>query len=46
MERAGTVDKASLAALPAVQGTPVVPTDAQTKKNSDYLGANWAKAIG
>jgi putative spermidine/putrescine transport system substrate-binding protein len=46
MEKAGTVDKALLAALPTVQGTPVVPTDAQSKKNSDYLGANWAKAIG
>ena len=46
MEKAGTVDKALLAALPPVQGTPVVPTDAQSKKNSDYLGANWAKAIG
>ena len=46
MTKAGTIDKALLAALPPVQGTPVVPTDAQSKKNSDYLGANWAKAIG
>jgi putative spermidine/putrescine transport system substrate-binding protein len=34
-----------LAALPKVDGTPVVPTDAQTKKNADYLGANWSKVI-
>ena len=45
MEKAGTVDKALLAALPAVQGTPVVPTDEQSKKNSEYLGANWSKVI-
>src|SRR6478672_642526 len=45
MEKAGTVDKTLLDALPAVQGTPVVPTDAQSKKMSDYLGANWSKVI-
>ena len=45
MEKAGTVDKALLAALPAVAGTPAIPTDEQTKKNADYLGTNWAKAI-
>src|ERR1700754_1683598 len=45
MEKAGTVDKNLLAALPTVQGTPVVPTDEQSKKLSTYLGENWAKAI-
>jgi putative spermidine/putrescine transport system substrate-binding protein len=45
MEKAGTVDKALLAALPAVNGTPVVPTDAESKKMSEYLGANWSKVI-
>jgi len=45
MEKAGTVDKALLAALPPVHGTPVVPTNEQSKKNSDYLGANWSKVI-
>ena len=45
MEKAGTVDKALLAALPAVQGAPVVPTDDQSKKMSTYLGANWSKVI-
>ena len=45
MEKAGTVDKTALGALPAVQGTPVVPTDAQSKKMAEYLGANWSKVI-
>jgi len=45
MEKAGTVDKTLLAALPAVQGTPVLPTDEQSKKMSEYLGANWSKVI-
>ncbi len=45
MQKAGTVDKTLLAALPAVQGTPVVPTNDQSKKMSDYLGANWSKVI-
>jgi len=45
MEKAGTVDANLLKALPAVAGTPVVPTDAQSKKMSDYLGANWSKVI-
>jgi putative spermidine/putrescine transport system substrate-binding protein len=45
MQKAGTVDKTLLAALPAVNGTPVVPTDAESKKMSEYLGANWSKVI-
>jgi putative spermidine/putrescine transport system substrate-binding protein len=45
MEKAGTIDKTLLGALPAVVGTPVVPTDAQSKKMADYLGANWSKVI-
>ena len=45
MEKAGTVDKNLLAALPAVQGTPVVPTNEQTEKLAAYLGENWAKVI-
>ena len=46
MEKAGTVNKDLLAALPPVQGTPVVPTDAQSKKMAEFLGANWASAVG
>ena len=45
MEKAGTVDKNLLDALPSVQGTPVIPTDAQSKKMAEYLGANWSKVI-
>ena len=46
MVTAGTIDKAKYDALPAVQGTPVVVSDAQNKKAADYLSANWAKVIG
>jgi putative spermidine/putrescine transport system substrate-binding protein len=45
MQKAGTVDKDALAALPTVAGTPVVATDAQSKKMAEYLGANWSKVI-
>ena len=44
-KKAGTVDKTLLAALPKVDGTPVLPTDAQSKKTAEYLGANWSKVI-
>jgi putative spermidine/putrescine transport system substrate-binding protein len=45
MEKAGTVDADLLKALPTVKGEPVVPTDAQSKKMAEYLGANWSKVI-
>ena len=45
MEKAGTVDTNLLAALPTVQGTPVIPTNEQTEKLAAYLGENWAKVI-
>ncbi|MEV4618776.1 ABC transporter substrate-binding protein [Asanoa sp. NPDC049573] len=46
MKAAGTLDNALFEALPAVSGTPVFLTEAQTKTANDYLAANWAKAIG
>jgi putative spermidine/putrescine transport system substrate-binding protein len=46
MTKAGTIDKAALAKLPAVSGTPVFLTDAQTTAAKTYLAANWAKAVG
>jgi putative spermidine/putrescine transport system substrate-binding protein len=46
MQKAGTIDATSFAALPKVEGTPVFLTDAQTTKAKDYLAANWQKAIG
>src|SRR5690349_17080912 len=45
MEKAGNIDKTAFAALPTVTGTPVIATDAQSKKMADYLGANWSKVI-
>jgi putative spermidine/putrescine transport system substrate-binding protein len=46
MQKAGSIDQAAFAALPAATGTPVFLTEAQTQKAKDYLAANWAKAIG
>ncbi len=46
MKAAGTLDKAAAAALPSVTGTPVVPTQAENDKATEYLKANWTKAIG
>ncbi|GGN66274.1 ABC transporter substrate-binding protein [Actinoplanes lobatus] len=46
MQKAGTIDAGAFAALPKVEGTPVIPTEAQSTKAKEYLTANWAKAIG
>lgn len=46
MTSAGTIDKAALAALPPVNGTPVFMSDAQSTAASAYLAAHWAAAIG
>ena len=46
MTKAGTIDKAALAKLPPVSGSPVFLTDAQTAKAKTYLATNWAKAVG
>lgn len=46
MTTAGTVDKAALAALPPVNGTPVFMSDAQSTAASAYLATHWAAAIG
>ncbi|MEU4242847.1 ABC transporter substrate-binding protein [Actinoplanes sp. NPDC026619] len=46
MQKAGTLDATAFAALPKVDGTPVVPTEAQNTKAKEYLTANWAKTIG
>jgi putative spermidine/putrescine transport system substrate-binding protein len=46
MQKAGTIDATAFAALPKVDGTPVIPTEAQSTKAKEYLTANWAKAIG
>jgi putative spermidine/putrescine transport system substrate-binding protein len=46
MVAAGTIDQAKYDALPAVSGTPVIPTNEQTEKMAAYLADNWAKAVG
>lgn len=46
MQKAGTIDAAAFAALPTVEGAPVIPTEEQNAKAKEYLTANWAKAIG
>jgi putative spermidine/putrescine transport system substrate-binding protein len=46
MQKAGTLDKTLYAALPAVSGTPVLLTPAQTDKAAATLNSTWAKAIG
>ncbi|MEO8745870.1 MAG: ABC transporter substrate-binding protein [Candidatus Dormiibacterota bacterium] len=45
MTTAGTIDTAAAAALPAVNGTPQVPSGDQTTKASAYVVANWAAAV-
>lgn len=45
MEKAGTVDKAAAAALPAVNGTPVFLSAAQATAAKNYLASHWAAAI-
>lgn len=45
MTKAGTIDKAAAEALPAVEGTVVVPTQADSDAGKKYLAANWANAV-
>jgi len=45
MTAAGTVDKTAAAALPAVPGTPQVPSGDQTSKASQFVVANWSAAV-
>ncbi len=46
MKSAGTLDATAAAALPAVTGTPVVPTAADADTAKAYLAKNWANAVG
>jgi putative spermidine/putrescine transport system substrate-binding protein len=46
MQKAGTLDATAFAALPKVDGTPVIPTEAQNTAAKTYLTANWAKTVG
>ncbi len=46
MKAAGTLDAGAAAALPPVEGTPIVPTQADAESGKTYLAANWANAVG
>jgi putative spermidine/putrescine transport system substrate-binding protein len=45
MTKAGTADKAALAKLPEISGTPVVLTQDQLKKAQTYLQQHWDQAV-
>ncbi|MCS4276556.1 putative spermidine/putrescine transport system substrate-binding protein [Mycetocola sp. BIGb0189] len=44
--KAGTVDKAALAGLPAAPAKYVIPTIEQSKKAGELVATNWAPAVG
>jgi putative spermidine/putrescine transport system substrate-binding protein len=46
MTGAGTIDAAAAAALPAVNGTPQVPSVNQTARAAGYIKATWSQAVG
>ncbi len=46
MKTAGTLDAAAAEALPPVEGTAVVPTQADAEAGKAYLAENWANAVG
>jgi putative spermidine/putrescine transport system substrate-binding protein len=43
---AGTIDQDAYDTLPPVKGDPVLQTVADVEKCTEYLLANWAKAVG
>ena len=46
MVDAGTIDQEAYDTLPPVEGEPVLQTVADVEKCTEYLLANWAKAVG
>ena len=46
MVKAGTIDKTAYDALPPVNGKAITPTVAESAKATEYLAANWSKAVG
>ena len=46
MQKAGTIDKAALAKLPKVTGTPTLVTAEQNTKAAAVLSKEWAKVTG
>jgi putative spermidine/putrescine transport system substrate-binding protein len=45
MKTSGKIDATALAALPAVTGAPLYPTQAQQVAAGTYVSANWSAAI-
>jgi putative spermidine/putrescine transport system substrate-binding protein len=45
MQKAGTADKAALKALPAVDGTPTYPTEAQNTAAQQKLAEQWSQKM-
>ncbi|MFJ5028165.1 extracellular solute-binding protein [Streptomyces sp. NPDC088560] len=45
MRQDGTLDKATAARLPTVEGTPQFPSDAQLEKARETVTRGWAKAV-
>ena len=46
MKTSGSIDPTALAALPAVTGTPLYPTQDQQVAAGTYVSAHWSAAIG
>lgn len=46
MTEAGTIDAEAASALPSFEGTPVVPTQADSDAGKQFLAENWANAVG
>ncbi len=46
MQTSGKIDTAAAAALPAVVGTPVFMSEAQSTAAGTYIASHWAQAIG
>jgi putative spermidine/putrescine transport system substrate-binding protein len=46
LQAANTADATALAALPAISGTPLFPTQDQATKAKNLVVAGWAKATG
>jgi putative spermidine/putrescine transport system substrate-binding protein len=46
MRHSGTLDTATAAGLPTVEGTPQFPTDAQLEKSQQTVRQQWERAVG
>ena len=46
MTETGTIDAEAASRLPSFEGTPVVPTQADSDAGKQFLAENWANAVG